>query len=61
MKDYLKYSHLGLTFFCVFAAFFAGGHYLDQACGTHPLFFFLGLALGFAAALYVLLKELNFL
>jgi F0F1-type ATP synthase assembly protein I len=56
-KNYLRYSHLGLQFFIVFAGCFYGGYYLDKQWATSPWLTLSGFVVGFAASLWFLVKE----
>lgn len=56
-KTYFRYSHLGLQFFVVFAVCFYGGHCLDKHWATSPWLTIVGFGLGFAASLWLLIKE----
>lgn len=58
--NYLRYSHLGIQFALVFGVCVAAGMALDRKLQWSPLFTILGLFLGFAAALYHLVKAVNF-
>jgi F0F1-type ATP synthase assembly protein I len=58
LARYLRYSHLGIQFLVSIALPLALGIWLDRRWGTKVLFTLLGLAVGFAAALYSLYGEL---
>lgn len=50
----LRTSHLGIQFVLVFGLFVFLGYFADDKLGTLPLFFLLGVLVGFAAAFYQL-------
>jgi F0F1-type ATP synthase assembly protein I len=56
-QDYFRYSHLGMQFILVFGVCFYCGYYLDQRWQSHSILTLFGLGIGFAAALWLLLKE----
>lgn len=59
MKNYLRYSHIGLTFIVIFLIIFYSGVYLDQILATEPIFIIVGMLLGFIASLWYLINEVS--
>ena len=57
----LRFTHVGVQFGLIVGGLTYGGIALDRELGTSPLWTLLGLASGFAAALYHLLKEVSVL
>ncbi|CAN5602859.1 hypothetical protein BH24ACT22_BH24ACT22_10960 [soil metagenome] len=58
-SDYARYIGVGVTFLLIIAALTLGGYLLDNWLGTLPLFLLLGLAIGFAAALYYVYRQIK--
>jgi hypothetical protein len=61
-SDYTRYIGVGVAILVIIAGLAAGGYLLDSWLGTLPLFLLLGVAAGFATALfyvYVQLKNLG--
>ncbi|MBI4615112.1 MAG: AtpZ/AtpI family protein [Planctomycetes bacterium] len=56
-RTILRYSHLGLQFVLLVTGGVLGGRWIDGRFGGGGLWTILGLALGFAAGLYVLVRE----
>jgi F0F1-type ATP synthase assembly protein I len=52
-------SSLGTEFGLIFIGFVLGGNYLDDLFKTSPLGILLGSILGFAAAIYHIIKRTN--
>ncbi len=55
-RQFAHYSTAGIMFPVSIAVGFFGGYFLDRWVGTMPLFAFVGLALGVAAAIRNLLR-----
>lgn len=54
-----SYIGVGVAIICIVAALTGGGYALDRMLGTLPLFLLLGLAAGFAVALYYVYLQLK--
>ena len=54
--EFMKYTTAGIEFTVVFAAFVLLGFWLDRRFGTRVVFTLIGAAVGFAAALYRLVR-----
>jgi ATP synthase protein I len=57
--NYARFFHVGFAFVFIIGVITAGGYGLDRLFGTLPLFLLLGMAGGFAAALFYLFFELK--
>jgi len=55
-KDFLISTQLGLQFALAVCIFGAAGYFIDKHFGKFPLFTVIFLILGFAAALYFVIK-----
>ncbi len=55
----MRYWSAGVEFAVILGVMTAGGYWLDHRTGLLPLWTLIGLAAGFAAALYRLLRELR--
>lgn len=58
-SDYARYIGVGVAMICIIAALTGGGYLLDGLLGTLPLFLLLGMAAGFAVALYYVYLKLK--
>ena len=56
VRQFAHYSTVGIMFPVSIALGFFGGYFVDRWLSTAPLFAFIGLALGFAAAIRNLLR-----
>lgn len=57
--DYARYIGVGITILLIVAGLTVGGYLLDSLLGTLPLFLLLGIAAGFAAALFYVYQQLK--
>lgn len=57
--NYAQFIGLGFTFIVAVGVPAAVGYFVDRALGTLPLFLLVGLALGFAGALYHVYRSLK--
>ena len=53
----LQYGTIGVEFIAAFGLCVGGGYWLDRALGTLPAFTLVGLGVGFAAAMYRLVRR----
>lgn len=58
-SDYTRYIAVGVTILLIIAGLGVGGYLLDSLLDTLPLFLLLGVAAGFAAALYYVYVQLK--
>ena len=58
LAKYMRYYHLGITFFVGIGLFTLAGVWLDRELGTVVLFTLLGLALGFGGSLRSMYRDL---
>ena len=57
--DPLRHIGVGVEFIATVGILLAGGLWLDNRFGLSPLFTLIGLALGFAAAMYRLIRAVG--
>lgn len=58
-SDYARYIGVGVAILFIVAGLTVGGYLLDSFLGTLPLFLLLGLAAGFATALFYVYLQLK--
>lgn len=57
-RDFLRYSHLGVTFVIILIAFALGGDWLDERLGAGGLVTLAAIFVGAAIGFYVLYREI---
>ncbi|HDY64819.1 MAG TPA: AtpZ/AtpI family protein [Phycisphaerae bacterium] len=55
----LRFASAGVEFFVIIGVLLGGGYWLDTRLGTLPLWTLVGLAVGFAGALYRLVRQVR--
>jgi F0F1-type ATP synthase assembly protein I len=58
MRDYSRYSSVGVTFGVVLALFAFAGYWADKQVGSSPIFLVLGVFVGFGGGLYSLIRKI---